>query len=146
MNNNHYLELLSDYITIIDIVNLNKLDNNYFLNNNILYKKSIQKIVNFLQLVKRKRILSKEISNDENLYFNYTTTKYKKKLLIDLYFETYSNEYRLSWYNQNNVSWKKMIVDKYKKGEFANKTSLSKYEFYRFQLQFTNDEIEAIGY
>lgn len=146
MNNNHYLELLLDYLTIIDIVNLNEFDNNYFLNNNILYKKSIEKIVNFFQYVKRKRILSKEISNDENLYFNYTTSNYRKKLLLDLYFETYTDEYRLSWYNQNNASWKKTIVDKYKKGKFANKTSLSKYEFYHFQMQFSNEEIEVIGY
>ncbi len=146
MNNNHYLELLLDYLTIIDIVNLNEFDNNYFLNNNILYKKSIQKIVNFLQYVKRKRMLNKKMSNNDILYFNYTTYNYKKKLLLDLYFETYTNEFRLSWYNQNNAPWKKTIVDKYKKGEFANKMSLSKYEFYRFQMQFTNEEIEVIGY
>ncbi len=146
MNNQHYLDLISEYLTIIDIVNLNKFDNTIFFNNNILYEKSLKKIVYFLKYVKNKKILDNEISNNENLYFEYTTSNYRKKLNMKLFFDNYSNEYRMSWYEQNGVQWKKSIVDKYKKGEFENKTSFTKYEFYRFQNQFTEEEIGALGF
>ncbi len=95
--------------------------------------------------IQKKIKFDKKILNNENLYFK-CTNNYRKKLLLYLYNE-YTEENRLNWYNGTDYGTiKKNIIEKYKKGEFGNKTSISKYEFYRFQLQFTEDEISFIGY
>jgi hypothetical protein len=62
-----------------------------------------------------------------------------------MYYEEYNDKYRLGWYNIDSVL-KQSIIEKYKKGEFENKTSFTKYEFYRFQSLFTEDEISFIGF
>lgn len=81
---------------------------------------------------------------DENEYYA-LNMEVRKKYLLRLYFFEYTSEYRLSWYN-NEIGWKRDIINKYRTDEFEDKESFTRYEFYRFQSRFKLDEVEAIGY
>ncbi len=69
-----------------------------------------------------------------------------KKELLDLYFESYTDDDRMDWYNQLDCERKRKIVNRYKVGEFANKISFTKEEFYTFQEQFKLKQLVYIGH
>lgn len=148
--NNQYIVLniieylpIKELIKLLDSLNNNK-DNIYYLYKKELLNKFAQKIINFFKYSKNINYFEKNVLNNDNFYYR-LGKKHQKKLLISLFYYEYTPEYRLSWYN-TNVGWKRDIVNKYRKGEFENKESLTRYEFFRFQSQFDLDEIVAIGF
>lgn len=132
-----------EYLSIKDFVKvLNNTDDtslNHSQHRKELFNRSSYIITNFFRHFND---INKNI--DENEYYA-LSVEVRKKHLLRLYFFEYTSEYRLSWYN-NEVGWKRDIINKYRTDEFEYKETFTRYEFYRFQLRFKLDEIEAIGY
>jgi hypothetical protein len=137
------------YLTSKDLIHLSII-NTYIYNDKFIEKYLNKKSLNIIKLFKKYHILNSFIQNEfdelNTIYFK-TTRRFiecslARKYQAMLYYSFYNKRYRKNWYN-NQIGWKKEIVDFHKKKYTDNPT---KYDLFILIKSMSVTESISIGW
>jgi hypothetical protein len=148
INTDLYKELVP-YLLGKDLINL-LLVSKYIYNEGFIKKYLDKKTQYITKLFKKYHILNSFVNNEfntiSNNYFrvnrNFIDCPIARKYQAMLYYSFYRRKYRYSWYNDQLV-WKKVIVDTYKKKHTNEPT---KYDLYILIKSMSVNESILIGW
>lgn len=139
------------YINICDYLKINEIKNLFYSTkkicknkNNIIFTKRIilnRSSIKISELMKNYINLLKFI-NEDNYEILIENNRLTKKFNALFYLRYYDKKYVNSWYNQS-PTWKKDIINKYKKKHTNNPT---KYDLYYLIKSMPVDNVLSIGW